>query len=55
MPVGDDQLQHLQLVQDLARMFNKRYGKTFPIPQAVITTGASIKDKYVSKFSTISF
>lgn len=36
VPVGEDQLQHLQLAQDLARMFNKRYGQTFPMPQAVL-------------------
>lgn len=44
IPVGDDQLQHLQLAQDLARMFNRRYGITFPIPQSmVITNGQASK------------
>lgn len=37
--MGDDQLQHLQLAQDLARMFNRRYGLTFPIPQSMVITG----------------
>ncbi|CAG9862866.1 unnamed protein product [Phyllotreta striolata] len=37
VPVGEDQVQQIQLCQDLARMFNKRFGETFPIPQTVIT------------------
>lgn len=36
MPVGEDQLQHIELTQELSRMFNKRYGQTFPHPHAVI-------------------
>lgn len=41
MPVGEDQLQHLQLTQELARMFNNRYGETFPIPHAITEVGAA--------------
>ncbi|XP_044752133.1 tryptophan--tRNA ligase, mitochondrial [Coccinella septempunctata] len=37
VPVGEDQWQHIQLTQDLAKMFNKRYGKCFPIPHTMIT------------------
>lgn len=37
VPVGEDQLQHLQLAQDLARMFNKRFGQTFPIPRSMVS------------------
>ena len=37
VPVGEDQLQHIQLAQDLARIFNKRYGEVFPVPRAVVT------------------
>ncbi|CAI9621881.1 unnamed protein product [Staurois parvus] len=32
VPVGDDQLQHLELTQDTARIFNHRYGTFFPVP-----------------------
>lgn len=35
VPVGDDQLQHLELVREIARRFNGLYGKTFPEPQVV--------------------
>lgn len=38
VPVGDDQLQHLELARTLARKFNKRFGKTFTEPQSLLTT-----------------
>ncbi|KAL3280904.1 hypothetical protein HHI36_004131 [Cryptolaemus montrouzieri] len=37
VPVGEDQFQHIQLTQDLAKMFNNRYGYCFPIPHAIVT------------------
>src|SRR5260370_3616761 len=33
VPVGEDQLQHLELARDTARRFNYRFGDTFPEPQ----------------------
>lgn len=33
VPVGEDQLAHLEISRELARRFNKRYGEIFPIPQ----------------------
>ena len=36
VPVGDDQVQHVELCRDLARRFNNEYGETFKIPQVVI-------------------
>lgn len=36
VPVGEDQLQHLELTRALANKFNSRFGKTFAIPQALI-------------------
>lgn len=36
VPVGEDQLQHIQLTQHLSRIFNTRYGQTFPICHAMI-------------------
>nr|XP_022903982.1 tryptophan--tRNA ligase, mitochondrial [Onthophagus taurus] len=43
VPVGEDQLQHLQLSQELTKMFNNRFKTKFPIPHAVITENAKIK------------
>ncbi|KAM7357691.1 tryptophanyl-tRNA synthetase, mitochondrial [Cochliomyia hominivorax] len=36
VPVGEDQLQHIQLTQHLTRIFNSRYGQTFPVCHAMI-------------------
>lgn len=37
VPVGEDQLQHLELTRTLARKFNSRFGKTFTEPKAILT------------------
>lgn len=37
VPVGTDQLQHLELVRTVARKFNKKFGKTFIEPQPILT------------------
>jgi len=37
VPVGDDQLQHLELTRTLSRRFNERFGKTFVEPKALMT------------------
>lgn len=54
VPVGDDQTQHLELSRDLARRFNKRFGKTFPEPKNFMLKPLRIKslkhpDKKMSK------
>jgi tryptophanyl-tRNA synthetase len=33
VPVGDDQVQHIELSRVIARKFNKQFGQTFPEPQ----------------------
>jgi tryptophanyl-tRNA synthetase len=37
VPVGEDQLPHLELARELARRFNQLYGQTFPEPQAILS------------------
>jgi tryptophanyl-tRNA synthetase len=37
VPVGRDQAAHLELSREIVRAFNRRYGETFPEPQAVFT------------------
>lgn len=39
VPVGDDQLQHIELTRTLARKFNSRYGKTFKEPKELPVLG----------------
>jgi tryptophanyl-tRNA synthetase len=36
VPVGKDQLPHLELTRAIARRFNDRYGDTFPMPEALL-------------------
>jgi tryptophanyl-tRNA synthetase len=37
VPVGEDQLAHLELSREIARRFNSLYGHVFPEPQALTT------------------
>ena len=37
VPVGDDQLQHLELTRTVARKFNARFGATFIEPKELLT------------------
>jgi tryptophanyl-tRNA synthetase len=34
VPVGEDQIQHLEVTRDLAQSFNHHFGETFVLPQA---------------------
>jgi len=43
VPVGDDQLQHLEFTRTLVRRFNTRFGKTFIEPVAIISKTSRIK------------
>jgi tryptophanyl-tRNA synthetase len=36
VPVGKDQLQHLEITRDIASAFNHQYGETFVVPEARI-------------------
>ena len=36
VPVGKDQLQHLEMTRDIANSFNHQFGETFVVPQAKI-------------------
>ena len=37
VPIGQDQLQHLEITRDIAAHFNHQYGETFVLPQAQIS------------------
>lgn len=37
VPVGKDQMQHIELARTLAERFNKRFGETFVIPQGKLS------------------
>jgi tryptophanyl-tRNA synthetase len=42
VPVGEDQVQHIELARDIARKFNKRYGRTFPEPRPHLTAARRV-------------
>lgn len=44
VPVGKDQLQHLEITRDVAIKFNKKHGETFVIPEAKVNEST----KYVT-------
>jgi tryptophanyl-tRNA synthetase len=45
VPVGDDQREHLELMRDVARRFNARFGETLVVPEHRIPqVGARIMD-----------
>lgn len=41
VPIGQDQMQHLEFTRTLAEHFNKRFGKTFPLPKELTGTHSS--------------
>ncbi|MFC1686966.1 tryptophan--tRNA ligase [Patescibacteria group bacterium] len=42
VPVGEDQTAHIELMREIARAFNNRYGETFPEPEMISGPGARI-------------
>ncbi|HHT9104622.1 MAG TPA: tryptophan--tRNA ligase [Candidatus Wujingus californicus] len=42
VPVGEDQVQHIELSREIARKFNMRYGEIFPEPQAILSEAPRI-------------
>lgn len=54
VPVGEDQIQHLELTRTLARKFNSKFGNYFKEPQEILTSAKRIMsltepDKKMSK------
>lgn len=42
VPVGKDNLPHVELTRTIARRFNDRYGQAFPEPEALVTDAPEI-------------
>ncbi|GAB4352707.1 MAG: tryptophan--tRNA ligase [Methylohalobius sp. ZOD2] len=42
IPVGKDQIQHLEMARDIAARFNHIYGKHFVLPEAVVREETSV-------------
>src|ERR1700737_3097157 len=43
VPVGKDQLPHLELIREMVRKFNRTYAPVFPEPRALLTQSPLIK------------
>ncbi|XP_074044669.1 tryptophan--tRNA ligase, mitochondrial [Macrotis lagotis] len=43
VPVGEDQVTHMELVRDVAQRFNKKYGEFFPVPKSLLTSMKKVK------------
>jgi len=43
VPVGKDQIQHVEIARNIAQKFNNKYGETFKVPEALVSKeGAKI-------------
>jgi len=42
VPVGEDQIQHVEFSREIARKFNARYGDTFPEPKVILSDAPRI-------------
>ncbi|MGC8779013.1 MAG: tryptophan--tRNA ligase, partial [Candidatus Caldatribacteriaceae bacterium] len=42
VPVGEDQVPHIEITREIARRFNSLYGEVFPEPQALLTESPRI-------------
>ncbi len=42
VPVGEDQLPHIELAREAARRFNQTYGMVFPEPEALLSRAARL-------------
>ncbi len=42
VPVGKDQLPHLEVAREIARSFNRRFGNTFPEPHPYLTEASVV-------------
>lgn len=42
VPVGEDQVQHVELSREIARKFNAKFGDVFPEPQAILSCAPRI-------------
>jgi tryptophanyl-tRNA synthetase len=42
VPVGEDQVQHIELSREIARKFNTRFGEVFPEPKEILSSAPRI-------------
>ncbi len=42
IPVGRDQIQHVEMARDIAQRFNHHFGETFTLPEAVVDDSVAV-------------
>lgn len=42
VPVGEDQVPHIELARQIAKRFNSKYGNIFPLPKEILSDGKRI-------------
>lgn len=42
IPVGKDQIQHVEMARDIAQRFNHHFGDTFTLPEAVVSDDTAV-------------
>jgi tryptophanyl-tRNA synthetase len=42
VPVGQDQVQHIEMTRDMAGYFNQTFGRVFPLPEARLDRAATV-------------
>jgi tryptophanyl-tRNA synthetase len=42
VPVGEDQIQHVEMTRDMAQSFNRTYREVFPVPKHRLDAGAKV-------------
>lgn len=52
IPVGKDQVQHVEMTKDMAQSFNARYGEVFTMPEARLTEACYVPGLDGQKMST---
>jgi len=51
VPVGQDQVQHIEMTRDMAERFNRTYGDVFPVPTHRLDAGARVPGTNGQKMS----
>jgi tryptophanyl-tRNA synthetase len=42
VPVGQDQMPHVEVTRTVARRFNERYGRVFPLPEGLLSVAPAV-------------
>ncbi len=55
VPVGEDQVQHVEFTREVARRFNARFGDTFPECEALLTASPRLARNMMATMSHLLY